>query len=256
MQGDGRALDPTSERSPLPEALARPPHGRVLLVVPHPDDDVLGAGGTVALHVAQGDPVHVLVAYGGLEGDPDHRWAPEEYRALRQREARAGGKHLGLESYEFWSYPEGHLPSNEQLLEAGRRLAQRVRELRVDTIYAPWVGEYHVDHHVLARVVRLAVALADFRGAAWGYEVWTPLVPTRIVDTSTVHARKVAALREHASQLAYRDILEKGLALSAQRAMYLAPETRHGEAFRPLGEPFGSDRELLRSAGGGVVADP
>jgi len=242
------ADDPTQERAPLPEALSRPAHGRVLLLAPHADDDVLGAGGTCALHAAQGDPVHVLVVYDGAVGDPERHHEPGELRALRQREARAGGAHLGLDEYEFWGYPEGHLPTPAQLREGAERLARRVRELQVDTVYAPWVGEHHLDHHVLARSARLALALAGFRGRAWGYEVWTPLVATLVVDITSVFARKSAALREHGSQLAYRDILHKGLALSAQRAMYLAPEARHGEGFAPLGEPFGTDRALLGGA--------
>jgi LmbE family N-acetylglucosaminyl deacetylase len=237
--------DPTSERAPLPRALARPARGRVLLLAPHADDDVIGAGGTCALHVEQGDPVHVIVAYDGLEGDPERRFAREELVGRRQREARAGGAHLGLRSYEFLGYPEGHLPAPLELLGAAKGLAARVRELAVDTVYCPWVGEHHVDHHVLARAARLALALAGFRGAAWGYEIWTPLVPTVVVDVTRVHARKVAALKEHASQFAYHDMLHKGLALGAQRAMYLTNEASHGEAFAPLGEPFGADRELL-----------
>lgn len=239
------STDATSERAPLPRALERPARGRVLLLAPHADDDVLGAGGTCALHVEQGDPLHVIVAYDGVEGDPERRFASEDVRALRQREARAGGAHLGFEDYEFLGYPEGHLPGPSELRAAAQRLAERVRALRVDTVYCPWVGEHHVDHHVLARAARLALSLAGFRGAAWGYEVWTPLVPTIVVDVTRVQARKVAAIREHASQLAYLDILHKGMALSAQRAMYLPHEARHGEAFAPLGEPFGSDRELL-----------
>jgi LmbE family N-acetylglucosaminyl deacetylase len=237
--------DPILERAPLPRALAAPARGRVLLLAPHADDDVLGAGGTCALHVEQGDPVHVIVAYDGVEGDPEGRFADEDLRVRRQREARAGGAHLGLSSYEFLGYPEGHLPAPSELAAAARRLAERVRALDVDTVYAPWVGEHHLDHHVLARAARLALALADFRGTALGYEVWTPLVPTLVVDVTRVHARKVAAIREHASQLAYLDILHKGMALSAQRAMYLSHTARHGEAFAPLGEPFGSDRLLL-----------
>jgi LmbE family N-acetylglucosaminyl deacetylase len=239
------ALDPGSERAPLPEALARPPRGRVLVLAPHTDDEVIGAGGTCALHVAQGDPVSVIVAYDGIEGDPERRFERAELIALRQRESRAGGAHLGLKAYEFLGHPEGHVPGPAALLAGARSLAERVRALEVDTVYAPWIGEHHLDHHVLARAVRLALALAGFRGAAWGYEVWTPLVPTRIVDVSAVHARKEAALREHRSQLSYHDLVTKGLALSRQRAMYLAKEAQHGEAFAPLGAPFGCDAELL-----------
>lgn len=244
MALDPGALDPGCERAPLPRTLTRPPRGRVLLLAPHADDDVLGAGGTCALHVQQGDPVHVIVAYDGLEGDPERRFERAELNALRQREARAGGAHLGLEHYEFLGYPEGHVPAPAQLLAAAAQLAERVRALAIDTLYAPWIGEHHVDHHVLARAARLALVLAGFRGAAWGYEVWTPLVPTLIVDVSAVHAQKLAALQEHGSQLAYLDLATKGLALSRQRAMYLAKQAQHGEAFAPLGAPFGSDAAL------------
>jgi LmbE family N-acetylglucosaminyl deacetylase len=102
-----------------------------------------------------------------------------------------------------------------------------------------------VDHHVLARVARLALALVGFEGEAWGYEVWTPLVPTRIVDITDVYERKARAVNEHASQLEYRDLNHKALAITAQRAMYLSDDARHGEAFRPLGEVGSEDRGLL-----------
>lgn len=234
-----------SERAPLPRAELQPPRGRVLLLSPHADDDVIGAGGTVCLHAAAGDPVHVIVVYSGLRGDPDGRYSPEEYLALRKREARAGGAHLGFRDYEFWDYPEGHEPSPEDYRVAARRLAQRIGELRPDIVYAPWVGEYHIDHHVLARATRMALSALDFRGTAWGYEVWTPLVPTKIVDITHVYELKVAALREHRSQLEYNDLLHMALAITAQRAMYVQQGSRHGEAFRPLGPATEEDLEIL-----------
>jgi len=234
-----------NERAPLPETLSRPPRGRVLFFAPHADDDVIGCGGTLAMHVAQGDPVRVVIAFDGRRGDPEERHDPRAYVARRRAEALRAGGLLGLSDYVFWGYPEGHEPSPAELLDAARRVAAAVREFAPETVYAPWVGENHVDHHVLARGVRLGLALARHAGEAWGYEVWTPLVPTRIVDVSEVHARKRAALCEHVSQLEeIEGFLEKALAISAQRAMYLAPEARHGEAFRPLGAPTGEDAEL------------
>ena len=80
------------------------------------------------------------------------------------------------------------MPARHELAAAAQRCAEVVRTFRPDVVYAPWVGEYHLDHHVLARVVRLALAVADFQGSAWGFEVWTPLIPTRIVDI-TARAR-------------------------------------------------------------------
>jgi LmbE family N-acetylglucosaminyl deacetylase len=234
-----------TERAPLPETREAPRRGRVLYFAPHADDDVIGGGGTLCKHAAQGDDVRVVVVFDGRRGDPDEKHDPTEYVARRRAEALAAGAHLGLSDYAFWDYPEGHEPSTEELLTAARGIAAEVADYAPDVVYAPWAGEHHVDHHVLARGVRLGLALAGFGGEALGYEVWTPLVPTLIVDVTDVQARKEAALAEHVTQ---QDAIEamsfKALALSGHRAMYLAPEARHGEAFRPLGPPSDADAEL------------
>ena len=227
----------TDERSPLPETFDRPSPGRVLILVPHADDDVIGCGGTAAMHAAQGDPVRIVVIYSGIEGDPDGRYAPEELVELRKDEARRGGAHLGLSDYHFWGYPEGHEPALHDLMTPVRRVAETVAEYAPDVVYAPWVGEQHIDHHVAARVVRMGLHLAGFGGDAFGFEVWTPLVPTRIVDITALYDAKVKALKEHRSQLAYTDHVHKALGMHAQRSLYLPAASLFGEAFRPLGPP-------------------
>lgn len=238
----------TAERAPLPETLSAPPRGRVLALVPHADDDVIGCGGTCALHAAQGDPVRVIVIFSGIEGDPEGRYPPAELARLRCDEARRGGAHLGLTDYDFWGYPEGHEPALGELLAPVRRVAGAVRAFRPDLVYAPWVGEHHVDHHVAARAVRMGLFLAHYAGEALGFEVWTPLVPTRIVDITSVYELKVAALREHASQLVYTDHVHKALGMHAQRSLYLPAGARYGEAFRPLGPPSEEERRFLEAA--------
>lgn len=236
-----------NERAPLPETLERPPRGRVLVLSPHADDDVIACGGTCALHVAQGDRVRVIVVFDGKLGDPERRFDPDRFVELRRAEARRAGAHLGISDYEFWDYPEGHAPADFEIAKAARYAAGRLGAYAPTIVYAPWIGEHHLDHHVVARVARLALVLAGFTGEAWGYEVWTPLVAERIVDITRPFGAKVAALREHKTQLAYQDLIAKGLALSAHRAGYLPASSRHGEAFARLGEPSESDLRLLQA---------
>ena len=236
-----------NERAPLPETLTSPPRGRVLALVPHADDDVIGCGGTLAKHVAQGDEVTVVVVFDGRRGDPEELHDAEAYVERRRQEARSAGAVLGLADYHFWDYPEGHEPSGPELASAARRIADLMRSQRPDLVYAPWIGEHHLDHHVLARGVRLALEATSFAGEAWGFEVWTPLVATRIVDVTEVQDAKRKALELHRSQIeAIPGFLDKALSLQAQRAMYLAPESRFGEGFRPLGFVDEQDRDLLR----------
>ena len=49
------------DRAPLPLALDAPEPGSVLVLAPHPDNEVIGCGGTLCLHTDQGDRVHVLM---------------------------------------------------------------------------------------------------------------------------------------------------------------------------------------------------
>ena len=52
---------------PRPDLWREVPHGRVLVFAPHPDDEVAGPGGTLARHVAAGDPVRVVTRRGTYE---------------------------------------------------------------------------------------------------------------------------------------------------------------------------------------------
>ncbi|QDU66692.1 PIG-L deacetylase family protein [Engelhardtia mirabilis] len=218
----------SEQRSPLPEVVGELRRGPVLLLAPHPDDDLIGPGCTAGLHAAQGDQVHVVVVYDGAAGNAGSDLPREEFIALRQREARAGGAHLGLSSYEFWGYPEGHEPGPAEFQAGVERLAAVIADKRPATVYAPWIGEHHVDHHVLAKVTRAALELAGFQGEAWGYEVWSALVPTRVVDITELFERKAAGLREHRSQLAHTDLVHCIRGLNAHRSLYLP---RGGEAY-------------------------
>jgi LmbE family N-acetylglucosaminyl deacetylase len=224
-------------RAPLPVPVTRPPAGRVLLLAPHADDDVIGPGGTLCLHRRAGDPVKVVVLFDGAAGDPEGRYAPGELVERRRAEARAGGAHLGLEDYEFWGYPEGHVPGPDEFMAAVERVKATLQDYAPDVVYAPWVGEHHLDHHVAARVVRAAIGELGWDGRALGYEVWTPLVARWIVDISGVAEAKRAALEEHRSQLGYSDLVHMTMGLTAQRSLYLPKGARHGEAFCPLIDP-------------------
>ena len=228
-------------RAPLPNALEQPPRGRVLVLVPHPDDDVIGCGGTASLHALQDDPVRIVVVYDGAAGDPDGKYEAEDLVARRQAEARAGGLCLGLEDYEFWGYPEGHEPDDALFRAGAERIAALVREWKPDLVYAPWIGEQHLDHHILARIALAGLALAGFEGRALGYEVWTPLIATEIVDVTRVYPMKVQALKKHVTQLSYGDPTHYGLGLNAHRSIYLPKGAHFGEGFAPLGEASPED---------------
>ena len=230
------------------------PRGRVLVIAPHADDEVLGCGGTLARHVARGDEVEVIILTDGARGTSDGSTDLELVRQRRE-EAVAGMALLGVSKCEFWELPEGHEPDTGVLGALTLRLAMRVCGSKPDLVFAPWIGEGHADHYHAARLARLGLALSAFEGLALGYEVWTPLEPRWLVDVSGVWGRKRAAVGEHASQLTHTDLYGIARANAARRARLLgetcAPgETPRAEAFCELGAPDEADAELLSALAG------
>jgi LmbE family N-acetylglucosaminyl deacetylase len=224
----------TQHRAPKPKAISAPDPGPVLVLAPHLDDELIGCGGTLCLHAAQGDPVHVIIAFDERTLDASDRAEESERLARAHDAARERGTELGFSSYEFWDYPTGRHPEPVELEFGARRLAQRIGEIEPRTVYAPWLGEHPIDHHVLARATRLALEMAEFTGSAWGYEVWTPLVPTRIVDITPAWEEKRAAIARCAAWRGQDDLVHRTLGLNAQRSLYLARHARFGEAFAPF----------------------
>jgi LmbE family N-acetylglucosaminyl deacetylase len=226
------------ERAPLPEILTSPRAGRVLVFAPHPDDEVLGCGGALALHARQGDPIRVVVAFDGRRGDAGWSGSAQELVARRRAEAQEAGSCLGPLEYRFWGLPEGHEPAAEELQRGIDRARAEIAEFRPRTIYTPSPSEHHLDHHVLARVVEFALAAGDPAGCdpeeALSYEVWTPLVPDLVLDVTDVIEHKRAALERHRSQTGHTPLVHAALGLAAQRSLYLAAGSLFGEAFRRI----------------------
>lgn len=240
VPGEGEARpkprESTARRSPSrsgfgpPRALDRPRRGSVLCLAPHADDEVLGCGGTLRKHIEQGDEVQVIVAFDGAAG-----LEPGAEADLRHREALRGGARLGVDRYTFWDYPEGHPPVGPTFEGAVATLVAWIEQHRPRWIYAPWAGEQHPDHRSVALALERALAQLRIRGIfdgeALGYEVWTPLIPDRVIDISDVIDHKRAALAEHRSQSGVRDLAHCGLGMNAQRSSFLRKEARFGEAF-------------------------
>ncbi|GAB4158800.1 MAG: PIG-L family deacetylase [Planctomycetota bacterium] len=217
-----------------PEFRSSPPRGRVLLFSPHPDDEVIGAGGALCLHREQGDPVRVVIATDGITGDPDARFERQGYAESRRAESRAGLARIGVGDVRFWGMPDSCVLSGQDL-EWGTTLCEReLGDYRPDIVYLPWEREGHPDHFALYVVVMRALRRSAFRGEALGYEVWHAMVPDLILDITPVAGRKRAAIEEHGTQLAYVDMVHVTMGLDAHRSLIHMRGKGYGEAFRFL----------------------
>src|SRR5213596_481433 len=186
---------------------------RLLVLAPHPDDEVIGCGGLTALHLREGRRVRVVVATdGGEAGEP----------AERQRESRAAVASLGNADVEFLNFPDRQLAGSGGFAAALRDI---LVDFRPDLIAAPSAIEIHPDHLALSRTLCEVIAhdaalfadLAVTRVAF--YEVSHPLRPNALVDITAVADAKYAAIARHATQLAFRDYVAYTRGLNAYRGM-------------------------------------
>ena len=147
-----------------------------LVVAPHPDDAELGAGGTILLLKAQGARVGVLDL---TDGEPTPHGSPE----IRRRETEAATAVLGLD----W---RGNLGlRNRELvadLDARRRLAGALRQLRPRILLAPYWEDAHPDHVAASALVDAARFWAKLTKTDLPHAAH---FPQRIIYYFTVHLR-------------------------------------------------------------------
>ncbi len=221
-----RPLQPPS----LPRTLeSAPASGTVLVLAPHPDDETVGLGGTLALHAAAGDTVHVLFATTGVHGDPDKVHEPGHYVAMRQAEARAAAAELGIAELVFWDFPDSCVVTTQDLAHITDMLCAEYERLQPDVVYAPHAAEAHSDHHFIGLAAKAAHRKHGRGKPLFGYEVWSPLVPDVLVDVTPVYDSKRRAIACYASQLEHSDILGATEGMNRYRAVLLPGAGAAGE---------------------------
>jgi LmbE family N-acetylglucosaminyl deacetylase len=204
---------------------------RVFVISPHPDDEAIGCGGAIREHVVQGASVRVVFLTSGEQGG--HGRSAEETIRIREREAKAAARVLGVESIEFWHEPDGAVCAGRALVA---RLDGLLRKWRPQVIYVPHDREMHPDHRAACRLVRRAVSKASpriRRPAVMQFEVWTPLQDMdHIVDVSRYMKVKMAAIRAYRSQCAVMRFDEALAGLNRYRGeMHSWPGGEYAEVF-------------------------
>jgi LmbE family N-acetylglucosaminyl deacetylase len=129
--------------------------GRVVVVAPHPDDEVLGAGGLIQRLASSGLHIEIISVTDGEASHPGSS-APlaQRLRAVRSEELRLALSRLGLidPSVTRLCLPDGGVSRHEQLLVD----VLTARLGPGDLCVAPWAGDGHPDHEACGRAARTA----------------------------------------------------------------------------------------------------
>jgi LmbE family N-acetylglucosaminyl deacetylase len=177
--------------------------GGVLCIAAHPDDEVLGCGGVLALHARNGEPVTIVIV---CEGE-SLRYGPDgvgQRSHIQQAAAR-----LGATSVRHLSFPDQALDTL-RLTELITPLEKILREVQPRIVYSQHGGDVNRDHHILFQAVLVATRPTEtFIETVYAYDAassteWAfprTFVPDTWIDISATLNDKLAAMACYESEL-------------------------------------------------------
>jgi LmbE family N-acetylglucosaminyl deacetylase len=150
--------------------------GKVIVFAPHPDDETLGCGGTIAKKLAEGYDVLIVVLTDGrflllrsfgIDCNP----TPEEVKEIRRGEVLRATKILGLtkEKVVFLDFIDGTLEENEKAVE--EKVTAILEKYVPSEIYFPYEKDGHPDHQAANRIVRRAVEKLGIKPLMYRYTI-------------------------------------------------------------------------------------
>jgi LmbE family N-acetylglucosaminyl deacetylase len=143
---------------------------RVVVIAPHPDDEILGAGGLLQHLCSSGTSVLIVAVTDGEASHPDSDLVAKlDLRAIREKESRVALRRLGTpnSSVVRLRIPDGRVTQHLEVLEAE---LERLLE-PTDLCLAPWVNEGHPDHDTCGIAARNATRAIG--SELLHYLVWT-----------------------------------------------------------------------------------
>jgi LmbE family N-acetylglucosaminyl deacetylase len=186
---------------------------RVLVIAAHPDDEVLGCGGTAARLVSEGHDVHFAILGEGVTSRHAKRDdADVKHLTTLHQQAHSAARKLGVKDVVLHKLPDNRLDT-VPLLEVVKIVEDLVDRLRPEVIYTHHGGDLNVDHGVIYRAVLTATrpvqgspvrdvyAFEVASSTEWAFQRIEPTFrPNIFVDVTGTIEAKIAAMECYESE--------------------------------------------------------
>ncbi len=202
-----------------------PPGEKVLIFSPHCDDESLGCGGTLYKHRLQGHAIDAVFMTDGSMCDSQS--GPREIVETRKEEARKAAEILGIGRCIFLDHPDRRLKATAQTIG---QTADILQTARPDLVYLPFYLDNHPDHMATA-IICLEALRRHPAPSVYFYEIWTAMIPNRLVDIGGAMDKKLEAIRVYRSQKGIDEFAEKTRSLNHYRSLLSGGRFQYAEAF-------------------------
>jgi LmbE family N-acetylglucosaminyl deacetylase len=177
----------------------------VLIIAPHPDDEVLGCGGTIAKHVKDKDRVSLCLVTEVYRPD----WS-KQFLKKRPREIKKASQILGIKKTYFLDFPTAKLDTFPQK-ELNEAILKVVKKVQPEIVYLPHQGDLSKDHRLVFEAGLVALRPIDYKikrilsyevlsETEWGQPL-KPFSPDVYIDISATLKKKIAAMKAYQSEL-------------------------------------------------------
>lgn len=238
---------------PLTPVPVGPPQGRVLAVGAHPDDEAVGAGGTLLLARERGAELRLAFTTDGSPPQGDQ----EEGRRRREEAGRAAER-LGAEAFFFPAPVRSLARERAKAEEAAEWLAGVAAGFKPQAVLCPFPLDAHSDHRLAAWITARALKGLEPEPMVWAYEVASLCPANVVVEISAKAEAKAELIGCYPSQTREFDYPNVALGLNRFRARHLTGEGKAGSGaaeafFRLPGAGFGrllesiSDEQLFKT---------
>ena len=129
--------------------------GKIILVVAaHPDDEILGCGGTMAHHIVKGNKVHIVFMSDGVSSRVDKDSLLYDIKKRKQSSLEASAI-LGTKKPIFLGFPDNQMDTCS-MLEITQKLENVIYEIKPDIVYTHHDKDLNIDHQLTSQAVMTA----------------------------------------------------------------------------------------------------
>jgi LmbE family N-acetylglucosaminyl deacetylase len=180
--------------------------GTILIIAPHPDDEIIGMGGVLSMHLDAKSKITVLYLTDGRHENPNLGFSKTKMAEIRRKEAESIGKQYFIKQV-FWDIEDTCLTNDEETIS---RMIKLLEDIRPEIIYLPSFFDYHCDHFAANQILAESLKkISNPQANVVCYEVWDNIpYPNYIVDISPYFKKKKEMLNYYETPLKTVDYIK------------------------------------------------
>lgn len=187
---------------------------KILVVAAHPDDEILGCGGTIAKYIKQGFKVKTIILTKGISS----RFKNKNYKIKKLQKnlntsSKLANKAIGVNDLKFFDLPDNEF-DQISLLSIVKIIEKEIKTFKPNTIFTHYINDLNVDHQYTSKAVIIAArplsksivreilffeinSSTDYQINSNGFQ----FQPNLFVDISKTIMQKKKALKEYNSEM-------------------------------------------------------